>query len=175
MVQVCVLGDLLVVGSQNIRFLPPPFVSPQVHAASCILPSVSVSICIHPGDNGVSLGSAQAPLAPHQGDTAEVPQAGMGWSHHGGGGLPRGCFAHTGRGQLVSALFKGQQFSTAGEGPVGGPSGSSPPVHMPPRRKCAQIRDLATHSSSPAPWERTFVFPARGCSLPRTALYVGRH
>lgn len=43
-----------------------------------------------------------------QGDTAEMPQAGI----PGAGG-----------GQLVPALFKGQQFSTAGEGPVGGQTG----------------------------------------------------
>lgn len=44
-------------------------------------------------------------------------------------------------------------------GEQGCPAGSPPPIHMPPRRKCAQIRDLATQPSSPLPWEGIFVSP----------------
>lgn len=130
-----------------------------VCAASCTL-SASVfrsSFAFALGTVAQSLGSAQAPLA-HQGDTAEMPQAGMGWPHHRGGGLPRGCWGW-GWGSWCLLYSKANDSPWLVRGERGCPAGSPPAVYMPPRRKCAQ---------SPAPWVGAFVFLARGCPFLRS-------
>lgn len=78
---VWVSGSLCAVGSRD-AFLPPLSPGRCVLEASCTLLSVFGSPFAFTLETMVqSVGSAQAPLA-HQGDTAEMPQAGMGWPHH---------------------------------------------------------------------------------------------
>lgn len=102
-----------------------------VLSAHCSLPMhgsfwVLVRVCINPGDNGAAL--REGPRPPHwvcvgvsvQGDTAEMPRAGP---------AERAGYPRAGGGQLVPALYKGQQFSTAGEEWVGVSGRAPPPEH----------------------------------------------
>lgn len=86
-----------------------------------------------------------------QGDTAEMPQAGI---------------PGVGGGQLVPALFKGQQFSTAGEGRVGGQRGPLLPNTHHPGEGGGPIRDSATPPPQPSTGSAGGVFVSlekRGC------------
>lgn len=93
-----------------------------------------------------------------------MPQAGTGWPHRGGG-LPRGCWGWGGSWCLLYSKANNSPWLVRGE--WGCPTGSPPAVYMPPRRKCVQIRGLATHPRSPVPWVRAFVFLARGSPFPQ--------
>lgn len=84
----------------------------------------------------------------------------------------RGGLPVAGGGQLVPALFKGQQFSTAGEGRLGVSRRPPPPEHAPPRGRGSRS-ETSQHSTGST--GGAFVSLARGAALlpqtpPRAAL-----
>lgn len=152
--------------------------APRLHPALRCFLWLLVGVCINPGDNG-----ALAPLpcprpAPcwlcvvAAGPLCRETQLrcpGLAWAG------PKEEVGHPGAGggQLPPALFKGQRFSTAGEGQVGGSGQPCPLEHTLPRggggpdqRLCAPPLQPSTGGTRGAfvPLEK------RGRLLPRPAL-----